>query len=89
MLILTKFHNSSMATVQVLFNLCAMPEYLPALRLEAQAALEDGGGVWNMDSLRNLHRLDSFLKESQRVNGSSFRRLIVDLASLIIRRTDN
>ena len=78
-----------MATVQVLFNLCAMPDYLPALRLEAQAALEDGGGVWNTESLKNFQKLDSFFKESQRVNASTFRRLIVEPASLTVRRTDN
>ncbi|KAI4095181.1 MAG: hypothetical protein LQ339_007341 [Xanthoria mediterranea] len=61
-----------MATVQVLFNLCAMPDYVSALRLEAQAALENGGGVWNMESLKNLQKLDSFFKESQRVNPSTF-----------------
>lgn len=82
MLILAKFHNSSMAAVKVLFNLCAMPDYLPTLRLEAQTVLEDGGGVWDMESLKRLHRLDSFLKESQRVNASSFRRFIVETTNL-------
>ena len=69
-----KFHNSSMATVQAVYSLCAMPEYILALRSEAQSVLANGGGVWTVEKLNNLRRLDSFLKESQRINASSFRR---------------
>ncbi len=69
-----------MATVQVVYSLCAMPEYIPTLRLEAQTALRNGGGVWSVETLNKLHRLDSFLKESQRVNASSFRMFLEELS---------
>ena len=65
-----------MATVQVVYNLCTMPEYIPTLRLEAQTVLQSGGAVWTVENLNKLHRLDSFLKESQRMNASSFRRFL-------------
>jgi len=81
---LAKFHNSSMATVQVVYSLCDMPDYIPALRLEAQTVLKSGGGVWNIENLSRLYRLDSFLKESQRVNASSFRMFIYLLLFKIV-----
>lgn len=70
-----------MATVQVVYSLCAMPEYLEPLRLEAQRALQDSGGVWSIDTFSRLQRLDSFMKESQRLNASSFRRFYVCLVN--------
>lgn len=63
-----------MATVHVIYNLCAMPEYMELLRTEAQTVFRDGGGVWNLDTLSKLRSLDSFMKESQRLNASSFRK---------------
>ncbi len=74
-----------MATVQVVYSLCTMPEYIPPLRLEAQTVLQSGGGVWTVENLNKLHRLDSFLKESQRMNASSFRRF---LEAVSLRITD-
>lgn len=68
-----------MATVQVVYNLCAMPEYIQPLRIEAQNALQESGGVWSIESLSKLGRLDSFLKESQRLNASSFRKFFRQL----------
>lgn len=62
-----------MATVQVMYNLCSMPEYIPKLRLEAETVLRASGEVWTVESLNQLARLDSFMKESQRLNASSFR----------------
>ena len=67
-----------MATVQVVYSLCAMPEYIQPLRMEAQAALMEGGGIWSIHTLGKLRRLDSFLKESQRLNASSFRKFCVN-----------
>ena len=54
-----------MATVQVVYNLCTMPDYIQPLRVEAQTALRESGEVWSMETLSKLRRLDSFLKESQ------------------------
>lgn len=66
-----------MATVQVVYSLCAMPEYLEPLRLEAQRVLQESEGVWSIESLSKLQRLDSYMKESQRLNASSFRKFCV------------
>lgn len=69
-----------MATVQVVYSLCAMPEYWEPLRLEAQRGLQESGGVWSIETLSKLRRLDSFMKESQRLNASSFRKFCVYFA---------
>ncbi|ROV96217.1 hypothetical protein VSDG_05105 [Cytospora chrysosperma] len=68
----TDLHTSSMAIAHAVYDLCAMPEYIGPLRLEAQAALAQDNGEWKLSTIKRLHRLDSFLKESQRVNHSSF-----------------
>ncbi|KUI59027.1 Ent-kaurene oxidase [Cytospora mali] len=65
-------HTSSMAIAHAVYDLCSMPEYIEPLRLEAQTALAQEKGEWSLSALKRLHRLDSFLKESQRVNHSSF-----------------
>ena len=69
-----QFHNSAIAALQAMYNLCAMPECIPVLRTEAERALGQSKGVWTLETLNNLHRLDSFLKESQRLNSLSFRK---------------
>lgn len=35
-----------MAATHALFDLCAMPEHVEALRAEAEVALAESGGVW-------------------------------------------
>ena len=55
-----------------------MPEYIPLLRGEAERALRESGGAWTLETLNNLHRLDSFLKESQRLNSLSFRKCKIE-----------
>lgn len=67
-----------MATVQVIYDLCAMPKYIEPLRMEAQRVLHQSGGVWTIEALSTLQRLDSFMKESQRLNASSFRESYLD-----------
>ena len=67
-----------MATVNVLYDLCAMPEYIGPLRAEAQTAFFGDGGMWKMETIKKLHLLDSFLKESQRVNTTSCREFFLD-----------
>ncbi|KAK0618573.1 cytochrome P450 [Bombardia bombarda] len=65
-------HTSSMAITHAIFDLCTRPEYMKPFRAEAQAALAQGNGEWKLSTLKRLHRLDNFLKESQRVNQSAF-----------------
>ncbi|KAI0391640.1 cytochrome P450 [Xylariaceae sp. FL0594] len=65
-------HTSSMAMTHAIYNLCAMPHYVEQLRSEAKKALSEDGGEWKFTTLQKLHRLDSFLKESQRLNHTTF-----------------
>ena len=56
-----------MNAVHVLYDLAAHPQYVEPLRDEIRAvAIEDGG--WQKSSYSKLRKLDSFIKESQRVN---------------------
>ncbi|KAI1337314.1 cytochrome P450 [Xylariaceae sp. FL0016] len=64
---LAAIHTSSMATTHAVYDLCAHPEYLEPLRAELQSTLEETGG-WSKPIIPRLRKLDSFLKESQRLN---------------------
>lgn len=44
-----------------------MPEHKPMLREEIEEALSQEGG-WTLSALHRMQKLDSFLKESQRLN---------------------
>lgn len=66
-----------MAATHALYDLCAMPEYIEPLRSEAEAALKESKGDWQFSTIKRLQRMDSFLKESQRVNQSTFRKSII------------
>ena len=59
--------SSNMGIVHLLYDLCAMPELFDPLRQEIQDVLEEEGG-WTVSAIHRMKRLDSFLKESQRMN---------------------
>ncbi|KFY21883.1 hypothetical protein V491_02923 [Pseudogymnoascus sp. VKM F-3775] len=69
-------HTSSMALSQVVFDLAARPEYIKGLREEIRDVLAedgydiDGEGFTKLkkSSYTKLRKLDSFLKESQRLS---------------------
>jgi cytochrome P450 len=67
---LASIHTSQMNAVHVLYDLAAHPQYLSALREEILEAANTPGG-WNKTSYSKLRKLDSFLKESQRLNPPS------------------
>jgi len=48
-----------------LYDLAAYPEYVAPLREEAEAVIKEEG--WSKKAIGKLHKLDSFLKESQRL----------------------
>ena len=60
-------HTSSATPVQVIYDLCAMPEYIEPLRQEVQSVLGEREG-WDGKTLGKLHKLDSIMAESQRFN---------------------
>ncbi|MCJ1236865.1 hypothetical protein MMC14_004847 [Varicellaria rhodocarpa] len=57
-------HQMAMGFVYTLYDLCAHPEYIEPLRLEVSEQFT------KRDSLENMPLLDSFLKESSRLNPS-------------------
>lgn len=59
-------HTSSATAIHVLFDLCANPDYIVSLREEVESVVRDHG--WTLSSINRMKRLDSFTKESQRLN---------------------
>lgn len=62
------------ATIQVLYDLCSMSDHIQEIRHEAETALDRNGGIWNTDATKGMKHLDSFMKESQRMNLPSLRK---------------
>ncbi|KAM0236630.1 hypothetical protein ACHAP5_009316 [Fusarium lateritium] len=56
------------STTQAIYDLAAHPEYIPILRQEIESVPGDQNGDFNKDSVMKMEKLDSFLKESQRLN---------------------
>lgn len=70
-------HTSAMAVVHVLYDLITMPEYQEPLRTELQQTLPQGWGNLTHNELVKLTFLDSFLKESQRMNPPGHRKHLI------------
>jgi Cytochrome P450 len=52
---------------QVFYRLLANPEYIEPLREEVDAAIKDEG--WTKAGIDRMHKIDSFIRESQRLDG--------------------
>jgi cytochrome P450 len=63
---LAGLHTSSNTTIHALFDLCANPQYIQPLREEIEEVIGEHG--WTMSTISKLKKLDSFIKESQRLN---------------------
>lgn len=61
-------HTSEMTTTHLLLDLAAHPGFVEELREEMTAALGETGGEMNNTYVHRLHKVDSFMKESQRLN---------------------
>ncbi|KAJ7146844.1 cytochrome P450 [Mycena epipterygia] len=59
-------HTSSMAFTHALLDLVTYPEHIAPMRAEAERVVQSDG--WTKAALGNMHKMDSFLRESQRVN---------------------
>jgi cytochrome P450 len=60
--------HTSMATLtHFLYDILAHPEYIPELVEEIKGSLKYDGR-WTKQNLTKLKKLDSFMKESQRLN---------------------
>jgi cytochrome P450 len=62
-------HTTSKALTFILYQLLAHPECILPLREEVESIVNEQG--WTKASLSNMRKLDSFLREAQRVSGSS------------------
>ncbi|KAM5451861.1 hypothetical protein MaudCBS49596_003689 [Microsporum audouinii] len=68
----TSMHTTSMNACHALFHLAAAPEYMDPLREEVAAVLAEEGNITSKNAMMKLRKLDSFLRETQRLNPSSF-----------------
>lgn len=59
-------HTTSQLLTNAVFNLATWPEYLPELRAEVEEVLRMHDGEWTIESMLQLKKMDSFIKESQR-----------------------
>ncbi|KAF9235148.1 cytochrome P450 [Melanogaster broomeanus] len=62
--------TSSNVFAQALYNLAANPQFVQPLREEVESIVETSG--WSKDALAKMRKIDSFLKESQRMEGNAF-----------------
>ncbi|KAK5637332.1 hypothetical protein RRF57_013044 [Xylaria bambusicola] len=65
-LTLAAIHTSTMSITHALFDLCEHTECIEPLREEIEAVVRTQG--WNLSAINSMKLLDSFLKESQRIN---------------------
>ncbi|KAI4286868.1 MAG: hypothetical protein L6R35_003880, partial [Caloplaca aegaea] len=65
--ILGSLFSVSGAIKDTLYEICAHPEYVAPLREEIRAAMEEDGG-WKKTTPGKLPKLDSFMRETQRMN---------------------
>ena len=56
-----------------MYRILANPKYLESLREEVDAVIEKEG--WTKAGIDKMHKIDSFLRETQRVDGLSTRSL--------------
>ncbi|KAJ7237055.1 cytochrome P450 [Mycena haematopus] len=59
-------HTSSIAFTQALFDLTTYPKHFLPMREEAERVIKEEG--WTKAALNNMVKIDSFLRESQRLN---------------------
>jgi hypothetical protein len=52
-----------------LYHLLAHPEHIEPLRQEVDAVIREEG--WTKAGIDKMHKVDSFLRETQRVDGAS------------------
>jgi len=62
-------HTSSNNFTQALYHLAANPQYMQPLREEVDSILATEG--WSKGGVAKMYKIDSFLKESQRMEGIS------------------
>ncbi|KAI1464315.1 cytochrome P450 [Daldinia caldariorum] len=82
--VIGSLYTVSAGLIDCLYDLVVHPEYLEPLREEVRHVLEDDGG-WQKGTPAKLIKMDSFMKESQRVNAPSplsFKRIVKEKLTL-------
>ncbi|KAF2097530.1 cytochrome P450 [Rhizodiscina lignyota] len=77
---LAAIHTTTMGVLQALNELAPRPEYIQPLREELRTVLNQNDGVFTKRTMEQLKKLDSFMKECNRMNPvtvASFRRKIL------------
>ncbi|KAF8554881.1 hypothetical protein OG21DRAFT_1012793 [Imleria badia] len=64
---LAAIHTSANVFTSALYNLAANPQHVQPLREEVETIVENEG--WSKVSLSKMRKVDSFLKESIRIDG--------------------
>lgn len=67
-LAVASIHTTSSTITQVLYDLAVQPDQAEELRLEVVEVLEKSGGVFTKQSLAEMKKLDSWMKESLRMS---------------------
>lgn len=62
-------NTTSQLVVNSILNLATYHKYVPILQEEIESVLKESGGEWTLESMGNLKKLDSFIKESLRCDG--------------------
>ncbi|KAH8664171.1 cytochrome P450 [Xylariales sp. PMI_506] len=72
-------HTTTNLATDCLYDLATHPEYQEILRAEAQEVMENDNGWERKESMAKLKKMDSFMKESQRLSGNvtSFIRKVI------------
>ncbi|KAH9895701.1 cytochrome P450 [Cubamyces lactineus] len=60
-------HTSSNSITHAIYHLAERPEYLISLREEIEPIIQEEG--WTKNAISRMWKLDSFIRESQRLNG--------------------
>jgi len=79
--------STSHLLTNVIFNLATWPEYVPLLRQEIEDVFAEAGGEWTLDSMGQLKKLDSFMKESLRFNGHVTSKFKLRISGVFIDKT--
>jgi len=61
-------HTTSQSFSNALFHLATSPEYVQPMREEVEAVINEEG--WTKSAMGKLRKVDSFLRESQRISGN-------------------
>ncbi|KAI0103628.1 cytochrome P450 [Nemania sp. FL0031] len=78
-------HTTTLAVTNAFYDIAALPELVPELRQDIKQALEENGGIFTSQALQAMKKVDSFLKESLRLNPVSmvaFQRKVLKTVTL-------